>query len=90
MREALTQPLGKGVQRWQYAIVNVGMFNSPQRMASVLSDAGAAGCELVSMYDKASNWFGGMEKGFMLLKRAVPEGVTPDSWCLSLSKTAGS
>ena len=41
---------------------------------------------MVAVYDKASNWFTGMEKGFMLLKRPVPAGVTPDRWCLMLSR----
>ena len=72
-------------QRWQYAVVNVGAFGSAERMAKVLSDAGSAGWELITVYDKASNWLGGMEKGFMLLKRAVPDGVKVDKWCLVVS-----
>jgi hypothetical protein len=70
--------------RWQYAIANVGTFNSPDRMAGVLAVAGAHGWELVAIYDKASNWFQGFEKGFMLLKRPVPDGETPDEWCVQI------
>lgn len=47
--------------------------HSPDRMASVLAVAGENGWELVSIYDKSSNWFQGFEKGFMLLKRPVPK-----------------
>ena len=37
------------------------------------------GWELPATMDKASNWFNGLEKGFLLLKRPVPEGYTPNS-----------
>ena len=66
----LGQPM-PGVQRWQYAIVNTGSFKSAERMTEVLATAGAGGWELVSVYDKASNWLGGLEKGFMMLE-SVP------------------
>ena len=49
-------------------------------MASVLGMSGQAGWELVTIFDKSSNWFVGMEKGFMLLRRRVPAGVEPDPW----------
>jgi hypothetical protein len=71
-----------GVQRWQYAVLNVGMFNSADRMAAVLARAGSHGWELAATMDKASNWLNGMEKGFLLLKRPVPEGVSPKQWCV--------
>ena len=61
--------------RTEYAVVNVGMFDTPQRMSEVLANAGSHGWELVTVMDKASNWFTGMEKGFMLLKREIPEGI---------------
>lgn len=69
-------------EHYQYAIVNVGTFNSADRMRATLAQAGAAGWELITVYDKASNWVGGWEKGFMLLKRVVPEGVDPGEWCI--------
>ena len=46
-------------ERWQYALVNVGMFQSRERMAATLDAAGANGWELVTVYDKASNWLSG-------------------------------
>lgn len=73
----------EGVRRWQYGVVNIGMFSSADRMSEVLSAAGSGGWELVSVYDKGSNWMNGMEKGFMLFKRGVPDGVQPDTWCVS-------
>ena len=81
----LAEPVGSP-NRWQYAIANVGMFRSPARMGEVLATAGAHGWELVTVYDKASNWLAGMEKGFMLLKRMVPEGTTPTQWCYVISQ----
>lgn len=86
---AFTEDFEPSVPKWQYAVVNVGMFNSPERMADVLAQAGSSGWELVTVYDKASNWFAGMEKGFMLFKRPVPRGTTPLSWCVRFGK-AGS
>jgi hypothetical protein len=64
--------------RWQYRVVNIGMFGTPDRLAAVLSQLGAGGWELVHVYDKASNWLNQMEKGFAIFKRAVPSGVEPD------------
>lgn len=83
--DALLEHVGC-VERFQYAVVNVGMFNSADRMAGVLGAAGENGWELVTVYDKASNWLGGMEKGFMLLKRRVPEGAGVSQWCITLRK----
>ena len=80
-----SDPLGdapEGVQRWQYAIVNIGAFKSVDRMQAMLARAGAHGWELAATMDKASNWWAGMEKGFLLLKRPVSEGAEPESWCI--------
>ena len=82
----LASPL-PGAPRWQYAVVNLGMFNSPERMGETLAVAGANGWELVTIYDKTSNWWTAMEKGFMLLKRPVPNDVTPDQWCVTINQT---
>lgn len=82
--QALLEPVANG-DRFQYAVVNVGMFNSADRMAGVLASAGENGWELVTVYDKSSNWLNGMEKGFMLLKRRVPEGATVKQWCVTLN-----
>ena len=66
----------------QYVVANVGMFGAKGRLQGVLAFLGPHGYELVTVYDKASNWFGGMEKGFMLFKREVPPGQEPDGpWC---------
>lgn len=63
--------------RWQYRVVNVGMFGTPDRLAAVLGQLGAGGWELVHVYDKMSNWLGGMEKGFAIFKREVAAGNEP-------------
>jgi hypothetical protein len=63
--------------RWQYCVVNIGSFNAMQRLGHVLGALGGEGWELVSVYDKASNWLQGMEKGFMLFKRPVLPGEEP-------------
>jgi hypothetical protein len=81
---ALAATPDAGVTQWQYAVANIGTFNSPERMAAVLGVAGANGWELVAIYDKGSNWFQGFEKGFMLLKRPVAEGEQPAEWCVQI------
>jgi hypothetical protein len=66
------------MKRFQYKIVNLGMFRAPERMVRAFAYLGEHGWELVSMYDKSSNWFAEMEKGFAIFKREVPEGEEPD------------
>jgi hypothetical protein len=65
------------VTRYQYKIVNLGMFNATERMLTSFAELGADGWQLVATYDKASNWFQGMEKGFVLFMRTVPPGEEP-------------
>jgi hypothetical protein len=74
-------------ERWQYATINTGMFNTGERLAKMLGLAGEAGWELVGIYDKSSNWFAGMEKGFMAFRRRVPAGVEPKSWSIQFNAT---
>jgi hypothetical protein len=66
------------IDRWQYRIVNIGAFNTAQRLGSALALCGAQGWELVAILDKASNWLANMEKGFVLFKRPVPPGDEPE------------
>lgn len=77
-------PAMPGATRWQYAVVDVGSFNTADRMAQTLGEAGRHGWELVGVYDKASNWVHGFEKGYLMLKRPVPDGVTPATWCTTI------
>ena len=79
---AFAQPM-PGAPRWQYAVVRIGSFNSLDRMNATLRDAGRHGWELVAVYDKTSNW-SGLEQGFMLLKRPVPDGVEPQAWSITV------
>jgi hypothetical protein len=74
-------------QRWQYAVVNIGMFGAIERLQLVLGSAGSQGWELAAVYDKASNWFTGMEKGFMVLKRPVAPSVhlSDEEWCITMN-----
>ncbi|MEZ5381592.1 MAG: hypothetical protein R2754_07320 [Microthrixaceae bacterium] len=78
----LTERLDPNGDRWQYAVVNTGALNTSTRLTNVLSATGQAGWELVTIYDKSSNWFAGIENGFMLLRRRVPRGVEPESWAI--------
>ncbi|WP_157789679.1 hypothetical protein [Candidatus Microthrix parvicella] len=78
----LTEPFGSAGDRWQYAVVSTGAFNTSARLTYILSATGRAGWELVTVYDKASNWLPGIENGFMLLRRRVPAGVEPASWAI--------
>lgn len=72
--------------RWQYAVVNVGTFNTQARLVLVLGSLGSQGWELVHVYDKASNWLAGAEKGFALFKRPIAEGVTPpEGWAVAFA-----
>ena len=82
---ALRTPLGDEGVRWQYAVVDIGAFHSSARMAAVLGQAGAAGWELITVFDKQSNWIGSMEKGFMMMKRPVPPGIDPGEWVVEYS-----
>lgn len=79
-----------GHVRWQYGVVNIGMFGALDRMRAVFGELGKQGWELVTVYDKASNWMASMEKGFMLFKRPVPPGerLADDEWCIALSMTS--
>lgn len=75
-------------RRWQYVVANVGMFDASVRLPRVLAHMGANGYELITVYDKSSNWFANMEKGFMLFKREVLAGEEPTGpWCGVLDPT---
>src|SRR5690606_10841781 len=75
--------------RWQYAVASIGTFSTGERLVRVLGALGADGWELVNVYDKASNWLGGTEKGFILFKRAVGPGEQPIGglWAVEVDKT---
>lgn len=64
--------------RWQYRIVSIGSAYAAQNLGVALSYFGQRGWELQTVFDKASHWIQGLEKGFILFKRAVPEGEEPD------------
>lgn len=71
------------MMRWQYRIVNLGSFFAAGRLQANFARLGADGWELVTVYDKASNWMGGFEKGFALFKRPVEDGADPDGgWAI--------
>lgn len=76
--------------RWQYGVVALGSFNAFERIQSTLGALGESGWELITVYDKASNWLNGFEKGFMLFKRAVPPGqrLDDDQWVVSVNLAA--
>ncbi len=83
--------LGEGHCRWQFGVINIGLFSAYERMAAVLGAAGETGWQLITVFDKQSNWNNWGEKGFMLFRRPVPPGVRlePHQWCISLSTTYG-
>jgi hypothetical protein len=64
--------------RWQYQVVDIGIFNTGSRLTAALGRLGSEGWELVAMYDKASNWLTNMEKGFAIFRREVLGDEEPD------------
>ena len=64
--------------RYQYRIVNLGSFKAADRMVKSFGLLGQNGWRLVSIYDKGSNWVTGLEKGFALFMKEVPDGHDPD------------
>lgn len=73
--------------RWQYAIASVGMFGTAERLQTVFGRLGEDGWELVNVYDKSSNWFNGMEKGFAMFKRPVAPGDDPvGGWAVQVGR----
>jgi hypothetical protein len=72
------EPPPPSANRWQYRVVNIGVFNAPQRLAMILGQLGAQGWELVHVYDKASNWMQQSENGLAIFKRPVAPGEHPE------------
>jgi hypothetical protein len=66
------------MNRFQYQIVSLGVFNVADKMVKAFAYLGENGWELVGIYDKSSNWVSGFEKGFALFKRLVLEGDSPE------------
>jgi hypothetical protein len=64
-----------------------GCSARPTGCVSFSARPGSQGWELAAVYDKASNWFTGMEKGFILLKRPVAPSVhlSDDEWCITMN-----
>ena len=60
-----------------------GCSTLPIAWQAMLASAGSQGWELAATMDKQFNWFD-MEKGFLLMKRPVPAGVTPKQWCITV------
>ena len=75
-------------QRWQYRIVNLGVIDTGPRLQRALGQLGAEGWELITVFDKTSNWTRA-EKGFALFKRPVPEGDEPTEWAILSDETVG-
>lgn len=57
--------------RWEYRVIDIGVLFARERLQQNLDQLGDAGWELVTVFDKTSNWLAGMEKGFLLFKRPV-------------------
>jgi hypothetical protein len=72
------------MRRFQYRIVNLGFFKVTEQMVNAFGFLGESGWELVTVYDKSSNWASNMEKGFAIFKREVLDGDHPDGkWALA-------
>ena len=57
-------------------------------MSAIRGALGEQGFELITVFDKSSNWFTNMEKGFMLFKREIPPGTDPEgAWCVQVDST---
>ena len=67
-----------GMTRYQYRIVDLGMFSAIERMVESFGELGAHGWQLVATYDKASNWMTSMENGFAIFIRPVADGEQPE------------
>lgn len=78
--------LGPGGARWQYGVVSIGSFRTPEKLTAALAHLGELGWELITVYDKGSNWLQGYEQGFVLFKRPVAAGtrLRPDEWCINV------
>ena len=66
------------MNRFQYQIVSLGVFNVADKMVNAFAHLGENGWELAGIYDKSSNWLNAYGKGFALFKRPVSEGLSPD------------
>lgn len=77
-RRPPTSATVRDMVRWQYCVVATRVFNQEDRLVAALGGAGEKGWELVTVYDKASNWLQGFEKGFLLFKRPVLEDEEPE------------
>lgn len=60
----------KGVV-FEYHLVNIGAYNTEDRLRASLADLGSSGWKLVHALDKSSNWIGGKEKVFLIFMREV-------------------
>ena len=63
--------------RYQYRIVNLGIFDAEDRMLQSFAELGADGWQLVATYDRGANWLQGLEKGVVLFMRTVAKGEEP-------------
>jgi hypothetical protein len=73
-----TAPTVEERDGWQYQIIDLGLFSAAERMTSAFGVLGSEGWELITVFDKSSNWIAGGEKGFAIFKRRVPAGIEPE------------
>lgn len=70
------------MERYQYATVFIGgrqdVAEVKRRLGITLSYFGQRGYELVFFIEKGSNWAAGVENGFLVFKRYVPDGSEAD------------
>ncbi|MEY3640329.1 MAG: hypothetical protein RLZZ199_134 [Actinomycetota bacterium] len=66
-------------KKFQYQIIDLGIFNVPDKIEKTFGHLGQNGWELVGVFDKASNWLKGHERGFAIFKREVGDEVKANS-----------
>jgi muconolactone delta-isomerase len=54
---------------YEYHLVNIGAYDTEDRLRASLDSLGSSGWKLVHALDKSSNWLGGMEKVFLIFMR---------------------
>jgi hypothetical protein len=68
--EILAELAWKG-NAYEYHLVNIGAYNTEDRLRDSLDHLGKSGWKLVHALDKSSNWMGGKEKVFLIFMRDV-------------------
>lgn len=70
-RKQVEESLAWKGNTYEYHLVNIGAYNTEDRLRDSLDNLGSSGWKLVHALDKSSNWIGGKEKVFLIFMREV-------------------